>query len=235
MTNSNPPGLRDIAKDLVGPRVKEEMREGWVVVVLYRVPSLPFVWLFARLGISPVGVTLLSFALALTMPVQAGYLPLWMAPWMLALSGALFQVLDCADGTLARVTGRTSVLGADLDYLCGMAQWGILYVSLGVLADRVLETGAYFTAVGAVAAAVRFMARLIRDQVTSRLPAADPKPLKPLDWPVAFVAGLSGLIPFIALAGDHMGALIWVLVGYALLDVVDGLLPLKNPPYRDPE
>jgi hypothetical protein len=50
---------------------------------------------------------------------------------------------------------------------------------------------------------------------------------------VAFLAGLTGLIPFGALAGPWMGHVIVALIIYGLLDIVDALAPMRRPPYRD--
>ena len=225
--------FRNIFQDLRGAHVREEFRTSWAVALLYRMTSPPFVWVFLRLGLGPMAVTALGFMVALSMPMQAWFLPLGGAGLALCLSGVAFQIMDCADGTMARLTGRTSLLGADLDYMSDMVQHGLFYAALGLLADRSLGGGFGWTALALGAAALRLLARLGREQIAKRVPGWDaPGPLTLRDMPVAFVAGLTGLIPFMALAGGYLGHMVVVLMIYALLDVVDAILPMTKPPYR---
>ena len=56
--------------------------------------------------------------------------------------------------------------------------------------------------------------------------ASDPAPLKLLDYPALFLAGISGLIPFIALSGSWIGFWVGALLVYSILDSLEGLLPL---------
>ncbi|MFN3200420.1 MAG: CDP-alcohol phosphatidyltransferase family protein [Bradymonadia bacterium] len=79
--------------------------------------AAPWVWLFARTPITPNQVTLISMAV---MVISALPLLLWPGPWGLALGVLLIEfsyILDCADGQLARLTGRTSEAGGLLDFL----------------------------------------------------------------------------------------------------------------------
>ncbi len=232
-TGRAPVSFRAILQELRGPHVREEFRNSWAIALLYRMPSPPFVWVLLRLGLGPMAVTAMGFVLALTMPLQAWFLPLGIAAWALFISGVAFQILDCADGMMARLTGRSSLLGADLDYMTDMVQNGLFYTSLGLLADRMAGTGFAWTALALVAAFVRVLARLVREQIAKRVPGWDaPGPLGLADLPVAFVVGLTGLIPFMALAGEHLGAMVIVLVVYSTLDLIDAGLPFLKPPYR---
>ncbi|MDF0594743.1 CDP-alcohol phosphatidyltransferase family protein [Psychromarinibacter halotolerans] len=226
MTAQEKPSFGRIAADLRQPWFREELRTAWSIALLYRVPSLPVVWIFARLGLSPVGVSFLALAVALAMPLLAWGLPLAHAPWAVALAGALFQVLDCADGTLARVTGRTSKTGGDLDFLVDMTQWGLLYLAIGLLADRVLGADGWAT-LAAMAGWVRLLARVIRDRLQGPEDGV-PGPLTPADWLPMLIGGISGLIPILALTGDYLGWAVWALMIYSLLDVAEGLLPLAR-------
>ena len=221
------------AQDMRTDHVRDELRTDWSMVVLYRWPGVALAWLLARAGIGPVGATAIGFVLALTLPIQAMWLPMAWATWAVALTAALFQALDCADGTLARTTGRSSVLGADLDYFAGMAQWPLLYSAIGLLADRTFETGFAWTALGAGAGAARLLARLVREQVAVRSAqaAGDSRPMGLLQMPAVFLAGISGLIPFLALFGDWLGVAVWCLMVYSLLDIGEGLLPLLRRDY----
>ena len=224
--------FRDIIGDLNNPKVKHERRTDWAIAYLYRVPSTVFTWMFLRTGLSPVQISALGLVVSLAMPIVALWFPLWMAVWVICLCGVLFQILDCCDGTVARITGRTSILGADLDYFFGMIHYLCLYPSIGLLADRTFDTGLYWTVIATVAVAIRLLARLIRDQVALRKAPSEPGPAKLSNLPVAFLAGLSGLIPFVALTGALLGVGVIALLIYAILDVVDGALPLRDAPYR---
>lgn len=225
--------FRDIIGDLNNPKVKLERRTDWAIAYLYRVPSTVFTWAFLKMGLSPVQVSVLGLIVSLAMPIMALWLPLWLAVWMICLCGVLFQILDCSDGTVARITGRTSILGADIDYFFGMIHYLCLYPSIGLLADRTFDTGLYWTVVATVGVAIRLLARLIRDQVALRKAPSEPGPAKLSNLPVAFLAGLSGLIPFVALAGPLLSAGVWARLIYSILDLVDGALPLRDAPYRN--
>ena len=61
-------------------------------------------------------------------------MPAW-AVGLLALVGwQVAYALDCADGQLARVTGRTSAAGARLDVLCDVAAQIALVTALAAVA-----------------------------------------------------------------------------------------------------
>lgn len=229
MTGTHVISMRAIAADLRGGRWRDEMRTSWAIALLYRVPSLPLVWLAVRVGLGPTTVTLAALALALTMPLQALVLAPGYAGLTLAFSGVLFQILDCADGTLARVTGQASRRGADLDFLTDMAQWALLYLAIGILADRTLGGGWGWTAVAAGAAWLRLFARLVRDTLTDDRLQSHTRPVHLRELPVIFVTGLSGLIPFLALAGSALWLSVWFLLVYAMLDLGDALLAARRP------
>ncbi len=214
-----------IVADACRERLWREMRTAWSIALLYRWPSVPLTWAAGRLGLTPMAVTLLGLVLALSMPLQAALLPLAAAPVLVAASGFLFHALDCADGSLARLTGRASDRGADVDFLVDMAQWGLLYLAIGILADRTLGTGWAYAALAVAAAWARLLARVVRDRLDDAAVSAPP-PLRPAGYPAAFLAGISGLIPFLALAGDWLGVAVAALFVYALLDVAEGLWPL---------
>lgn len=83
-----------------------------------------------RLGASPTGLTLANLALGVGASVAlaglagrsaAGALPAWLAGLVALLGWQLAYSFDCADGQLARVTGRASAAGARLDVLCDVA------------------------------------------------------------------------------------------------------------------
>lgn len=220
--------LGHFAKELKSDALRDEFRTGWSIALLYRAPGVVAAWVAARLGLTPLVVSMLAFGVALLMPVIALWLPLTVAPMLLMLAGVAFQVLDCADGTLARGTNTTSVRGGDLDFLIDMAQWGLLYLAIGILADRLLGSGWGWATLGMMAGWGRLLARVIRDRLDDGIKHAV-KALRPVDYPVVFIEGLSGLIPFLALSGQWLGTAVIALMIYSLIDIIDAALPLTKP------
>ena len=225
----NHPTLREIAQDILTGRLRNDFYEYWSMALLYRMPSLPLVWVSVRIGVSPVQVTLAGLLLALSLPLQAAVWPLAVAPFAVCFSAALCQVMDCADGTLARLTGRASLTGRDLDFIVDMTQWGLLYVALGLIADRLAGGGFGWTALSMTAAWARLLARVVRDRLSAG-GIDDETPAKPPKGAVEFVlvalAGMSGLIPFFALLGPWITWAILFLLIYGVLDVLEGAVPL---------
>jgi phosphatidylglycerophosphate synthase len=93
-----------------------------------------------RLGLAPTVLTLANLVLGLSASVcvvalapsaAAGTAPGW-AVGLIALVGwQLAYVLDCSDGQLARVSGRTSTAGARVDIFCDVAAQIGLVTALG--------------------------------------------------------------------------------------------------------
>lgn len=195
------------------------------MALLYRRPGILVAWTAWQMGVPPLGITLVSLVLAFLMPIVAWGAPDVIAAYLVFGMAIMFQIFDCADGTLARVTDQTSRKGGDLDFLGDMLQWGCLYLAIGLLADRQFDISATYTAIGAVAAWARLFARVVRDRLPSDNDEA-PRPLSPRDLPLAFLAGISGLIPFVALMGDWLHIGLWALLIYGILDIAEGALPL---------
>ncbi|KMW57391.1 hypothetical protein AIOL_002354 [Candidatus Rhodobacter oscarellae] len=226
MTAPKGQDFASFSADLRGPAAAAEWRGNWAMALLYRRPGIALAWVFAQCGLRPSAVTLIALALALTMPLQAWLGPMWFAPWSVALTGMLFQILDCSDGTLARATGQASARGGDMDFLVDMAQWALLYVSIGILADRVMETGHAWTALAAGAAWARLMARVVRDRLGSHADEAPAPVGGPVGLASLILGGISGLLPFLALAGAGLPWAVGFLLLYGLLDIAEGLAPL---------
>ena len=70
--------------------------------IIYRKFSTPFTYLFVKLGISPAAVSIINF-----IPPLVGFYLLSLGSYISILIGlaffALFKVLDCADGEVARI------------------------------------------------------------------------------------------------------------------------------------
>lgn len=92
-----------------------------------------------RLGAPPTALTLLNLAVGLGTSVAVALLVHAVPALVLGLGAlVLWQAaytLDCADGQLARVTGRTSPAGARVDVLCDVALQISLVVAVSTVAD----------------------------------------------------------------------------------------------------
>jgi phosphatidylglycerophosphate synthase len=183
------------------------MRGSWAIVVLYRSPSIPLPWAFVRLGVSAMLITSIGILMTLAMSVVAAVaatLPLHLAPICVAVLAILFQILDCCDGDVARLTGTVSAFGRPL--------------SRGPL-------GLYQS--GNAEAWIRLYARVINKYNPEikkiSTPAHTPSAMKPASYLVAFVAGLSGVIPLLALSGSYIGAAVFAILAYSLIDLVDAI------------
>jgi phosphatidylglycerophosphate synthase len=97
----------------------------------------------ARLGLAPTALTLINLVLgvassatviAFAPGVAEGSVPAWQAGLIALVGWQVAYALDCADGQLARVTGRTSPAGARLDILCDVAVQIALVAALSAAA-----------------------------------------------------------------------------------------------------
>ena len=84
---------------------------------LARPLAAPFVAAFARTRVTPNQITFLSIVVAAAAMVPLVLLPGPLGLWLGIAGIELAYVLDCVDGQLARVTGRTSAVGGELDFL----------------------------------------------------------------------------------------------------------------------
>lgn len=91
--------------------------DSWFNVYFARVLAAPVVWLLARTPVTPNQVTFSStLVMCVALAALAG-LEGSAGLWVGVLGLELSYVLDCADGQLARVTGRTSEVGGALDFM----------------------------------------------------------------------------------------------------------------------
>ncbi|HET7828948.1 MAG TPA: CDP-alcohol phosphatidyltransferase family protein [Candidatus Limnocylindrales bacterium] len=105
----------------------------------------PIAVALGRLGLTPNGLTLIGFGIAIIAAALAAA-QLWLPAGLLVLFGGVF---DLFDGALARATGKASPLGAFMDSTFDRWGEGIVYigiawgaVSLGVEAVVVLTAAA---------------------------------------------------------------------------------------------
>lgn len=202
----------------------EELHGNWALVLLHRPPGFWVAHRAIMAGISPSTITLVAAASLPLLPLAAIGLPLVVSALVVMLLGHAILILDCADGDVARATGRTSRAGADLDMLTDTAFWGALYLAIGIVADRASGGGFGWSALAMIAAWLRLFARAILDRIALSAPSARPPPSHPPSglrgWSVAGINGLNGVLPFLALAALWSPWAVGALLALGIGDVV---------------
>jgi phosphatidylglycerophosphate synthase len=96
-----------------------------------------------RLGLAPTALTIANLVFGVTASVTvvalagrvaAGAVPAWVVGLVALIGWQVAYALDCADGQLARVTGRGSAAGARVDVLCDVAVQLALVTALSATA-----------------------------------------------------------------------------------------------------
>lgn len=225
--NGGPPFARRVTVAEVRRSYSESKRwEEWSgelpALLIFRPISFWVTPWFVRLGVSPVAVSLWSGVASLVMVAAASSGGPW-AYAVVAAAGFVYQVLDCVDGNVARVTGRTSALGELLEVLIGQAYWALLFLSLGLLVEH--AGGGVFgdraVAISLGLAITVLLHRVTRNHVEHRFgksfveetPSRAPSPGQ---WLLATLAGLENLYVFAIAIGGWLGALDRVLAAIAI-------------------
>lgn len=222
------PPLLDLLKTQARSRWAEEARSDWAYVAFYRPLATTLAWILAHGPTTPMAVTLAGGVSIPLMIAAALWLPAGIAVPVVGLLGWLGGLLDCVDGDLARLTGRTSWLGRYVDFQIDVARWATLFVAVGHAADRAAGGGATWLAVAGLAAWLRLFARAARDYrfgTLGREPRGEPTPFRwtPASLAETFVAGLDGLLPIALGLGWLAGLGGWVLMlplAMALADTI---------------
>jgi phosphatidylglycerophosphate synthase len=92
-----------------------------------------------RFGLPPSALTVANLVLGLAasvLVIATGDVPSYVVGPVALVLWHLAYSLDCADGQLARVTGRTSPAGARLDILCDVALQIALVAAVGTVANE---------------------------------------------------------------------------------------------------
>ena len=179
-----------------------------------------------RLGATPTALTLANFglglgvsvaAIALAGPVARGDVPAWAVGLLAGLGWQIAYAFDCADGQLARVTGRTSPAGARLDILCDVAAQIALVTALAATAAAQHPgTAAWLLA----AFAGTWMVNLVTSVLQSGPQAASMVPSRSL--PVRVVKLIRDYGAVIAVAGLVLALApqwtIWLIVAFTIVN-----------------
>lgn len=179
-----------------------------------------------RLDATPTALTLINLVLglavsaavvALAPAVARGDAPAWVVGLVALVGWQLAYAFDCADGQLARVTGRTSAAGARLDVLCDVAAQIALVTALAatVVAQRP-ATPAWLVA----AFAGTWMVNLVTSVLQSGPQAASMVPSRSL--PVRVVKLVRDYGAVVALAGLVLAVApqwtIWLIVAFTVVN-----------------
>lgn len=215
--------LREIAASLPPHRWRIDSP---LTVVLFRPLSFLAAWLFLALGLNANAVTYLSVALCLA---GFGFMvsgSAW-AAWLGLGLFAVFDVLDCTDGNMARVKKSASPWGEWVDAFGGYAAYTTLLLGGGAIAEAqsagrlpgiegaVLPWPGGWVLVAAAAAAANLFMRAIYQ--AKRAVKADPgRASVSIEKRLSEYLGLSGaLLPLLAL-GLAFGFLPWIVAAYAV-------------------
>ena len=118
-------------RDRVLATMKSRDTEGAFELYVTRTPGYLWALLFRRLGVHPIAVTLASIAIG----AAAGYF-FYFPSREINLIGMLLLVwanwYDCADGQLARMTGKKTLIGRILDGFAGDVWFFCIYLAIAL-------------------------------------------------------------------------------------------------------
>ena len=109
-----------------------------------------------RLGLTPDGLTLIGFVITVIGAVLIAQ-QLWLLGGVVIFLGGAF---DMFDGTLARATGRVSILGEFMDSV--FDRWGEAFVYLGIVVGSIAASFDAAAILAAAAMGVAFMVSYTR-------------------------------------------------------------------------
>jgi phosphatidylglycerophosphate synthase len=179
-----------------------------------------------HLGASPSALTVVNLLLGLTTsvavvalaaPVADGSVPAWVVGLVALVGWQLAYAFDCADGQLARVTGRTSPVGARLDILCDVAvQIGLVTALAATASAQRPGTPVWLLA----AFAGTWMVNLVTSVLQSGPQATSMVPSRSL--PVRVIKLIRDYGALIALAGLVLavapGWTVWLIVAFTVVN-----------------
>ena len=197
------------------PRFAHELATEWAAALIYRPLSFLLTIPFLILGFSPTLISLLGVVLALSLPILA-----WqgMGAGTVACLAVLFYVLDCVDGNVARTSGRTSKIGAYVDFFSDLIFRVSFYAAIGLLADSAAV--GWGLAMGVLSAWLALAARACRLYAerghANENVAAQGKPSTIADWVISFASGLDGFTPVLLMLSAYFQSLT-ILLAYLLI------------------
>ncbi len=207
----------------------DEICGEWGAALFYRPLSLVLTWPLARFGVPPIAVTILGLLLLPVIALFAVEAAPAAAVPVVCILGALFCVLDCTDGALARALRRESKFGHYVDLSSDLMYRPVIYAALGHLADRLSDSSQSVSLTVALAAAwLALFARMLRLYYKSLLPqpttaaqhiAVKATPL--IGKAYLALSGIDTLLPFLALVLWWVGALPWLFIWLLIYSAAD--------------
>jgi len=212
-------------------KMAEELAGEWGVALLYRPIALALVAPLARTRVSPLAVTLSGLALLPLMPGIALLVqPDSAFAWVCGLS-VLYCIVDCADGSLARLQRRETLSGWYIDLSGDLLYRVTVYASLGYLTNVLTGSHGSWIALALLAAWLALFARvarlygelLVTRGMGSSTNGAETSTRSIIKNIHMALSGLDGLFPLLALAAWWYGQFTvfwwWILV-YSAADAL---------------
>lgn len=223
-----------IVADYREHKLTEELHTDWGSLVFYRMPAFVLAWALVPLGIHPNSLTTAGLLVLPLMAIAAWMLPAGTAFVVVTILALAFNVLDCADGPLARATGQSSLSGRYMDASADLAYRAVAYGCYGLIADHVSPNAVFpLVAVGlccGILATYARVNRLYAAKLMPERPTAETGARSAFDVAFSFLSGLDTLLPLIALiawAADALPlAMLWFLfftAGDAVVEVAGNL------------
>lgn len=225
--------VAEAVRSYLAEKASEELGGEWGAALFFRPPSLLLTPVLLNLGVGPMAVTVASLLFVLALP----WLALWGGPagyLYLGLAGVVIGVLDCLDGSMARVAGRTGRMGHYVDFLVGVLDRILGYLAIGLLVQfQAGSAGSWFAghavALSLVAAMAAVVARLCRTFVApwfaesrfAATPARGPARLAEMLFPM--ISGLDQIWPLFVLLAGATGWLHWFLAWLLFYSALDFL------------
>ena len=219
-----------IVADYRSQKLEEELWTDWGSLVFYRLPAFVLVWAMVPLGATANQLTLAGLLLIPLIAAAAWFLTPEHAMPVVTVLALGFNVLDCADGPLARATGRSSLSGRYMDFAADILYRNVAYASYGLIADRIWP-GASFPWLGVglccgILATYTRVNRLYAEKLFPKTQTPGPARRSAFDVVFSFLSGIDTLLPLLAVAAWASGllwaAMAWFLL-YTLADTVTEL------------
>lgn len=228
------PTVKQMLADYRQNRLAEDLSGMWGSVVLYRLPGFLLARLATAVGLSATTLTIAGFAMTLAMAMAAVALPAPNAMVLIAILATCFQIIDCADGSVARAMGTESLNGQFLDFASDVLGRCVHLASIGHVAGALMhEPSQAYLVLGLVSALCALYGNLLRRfQATltahsARRPTASAPPafwVKVTKGFHSFLSGLDELVPLLALLAWMGGWLSPFLIAVFLYHAGDVLI-----------
>lgn len=210
----------------------EELAGEWAAVALYRWLSFIITPLFLRTSISATGVTLISVLITITLPL-AVFLPFPFTYIFIGVISIVFNILDCVDGNMARMTNSVSDLGQYSDFIADIIHRIFVYITLGLIIDNALIndiSGFQPSVIAGVSCLLAVTGRLSRIYYEYKFVTTGPLSgkynisgnfKKAENLVFSFISGIDSLLPVFIIIAGYFNKLPFVLLWIFLYSCLD--------------